>query len=220
MATDPTLDVEEEIFSRGATAIVGVDEVGRGAIAGPVVVGVALITSATAFPVGLRDSKLVSAKRREALIEPISQWVTEAAVGEASAAEVDEWGIVAALARAGERAFARLQMNNHNLTGATVILDGTHNWLRGSLIPAMDIVTRPKADRDCAVVAAASVWAKVYRDGLMVEAGAHDDRFDWASNKGYGSTAHLDAVRRHGATEFHRKTWLTSVSGTPSNDLD
>ena len=216
MPTDPTLDVERELFAAGATCVVGVDEVGRGAIAGPVVVGVSVIRAVTDFPVGLRDSKLITAKRREALIGPVRDWVEAVELGEASAAEVDEFGIVSALTRAGERAFAKLAIAGHDLTGAVVLLDGTHNWLTGGLIPELDIRVRAKADRDCAIVAAASVCAKVYRDGLMVSAGGESDPYGWASNKGYGSEGHFAAIAEHGATDFHRRTWIHGSASTDS----
>ena len=216
MPTDPTLDLERELFAAGATCVVGVDEVGRGAIAGPVVVGVSVIRAVTDFPVGLRDSKLITAKRREALIGPVRDWVEAVELGEASAAEVDEFGIVSALTRAGERAFAKLAIAGHDLTGAVVLLDGTHNWLTGGLIPELDIRVRAKADRDCAIVAAASVCAKVYRDGLMVSAGGESDPYGWASNKGYGSEGHFAAIAEHGATVFHRRTWIHGSASTDS----
>ncbi|MFM6967494.1 MAG: ribonuclease HII [Microbacteriaceae bacterium] len=212
MPTDPTLDVERELFAAGASCVIGVDEVGRGAIAGPVVVGVSVIRAVTDFPTGLRDSKLISAKRRDALFEPVREWVSAVELGEASATEIDEFGIVSALTRAGERAFAKLAINGIDLTGGIVLLDGTHNWLKGGLVPALDIRVRAKADRDCAVVAAASVCAKVYRDNLMVCLAGEEDAYGWASNKGYGSEGHFDAIRAHGATPLHRTTWLRSVS--------
>lgn len=218
MPTDPTLDVERELLAAGNGVVVGVDEVGRGAIAGPVVVGVSVLRFALDFPEGLRDSKLVSASKREKLMDPILEWVHGIAAGEASAAEIDEFGIISALSRAAERAFATLAIAGHDLTGASVILDGSHNWLATSLVPSMDIRVRPKADRDCAVVAAASVWAKVYRDRLMVERAGETDRYGWASNKGYGSAGHFDAIRAHGATDFHRGTWLSSVSPDGAKD--
>lgn len=211
MATDPTLEFEQELFAAGSRIVIGVDEVGRGAIAGPVVVGVALLHAVTDFPIGLRDSKLIAASKRQKLIDPLSEWTDGIAVGEASAAEIDEFGIVSALGRAGERAFASLAIDGHELAGASVILDGSHNWLATSLIPAMDIRVRPKADRDCAVAAAASVWAKVYRDNLMIERAGTTDTYGWASNKGYGSAGHFDAIRAHGTTNLHRRTWLGSV---------
>jgi ribonuclease HII len=218
MPTDPTLEVERGLLATGNGVVIGVDEVGRGAIAGPVVVGVAVLRLDAEFPPGLRDSKLISASKREKLLGPIDDWVEGIAAGEASATEIDEFGIVSALGRAAERAFATLAIAGHDLTGASVILDGSHNWLATSLVPSMDIHVRPKADRDCAVVAAASVWAKVYRDQLMVDAGGEANLFGWASNKGYGSAGHFDAIRAHGATDFHRRTWLSSVSPDDAKD--
>jgi len=211
MPSDPTLDLERELLAKGIGVVVGVDEVGRGAVAGPVVVGVAMIRAATDFPVGLRDSKLIAASKREKLMQPVADWVDAIATGEATAAEIDEFGIISALARAAERAFATLAIDGHDVSGASVILDGSHNWLKTSLLPPVDIMVRTKADRDCAVVAAASVWAKVYRDRLMVDSAGEDDTYGWASNKGYGSEGHFDAIRAHGATNFHRRTWLSSV---------
>jgi len=211
MPSDPTLDLERELLAKGIGVVVGVDEVGRGAVAGPVVVGVAMIRAATDFPVGLRDSKLIAASKREKLMQPVADWVDAIATGEATAAEIDEFGIISALARAAERAFATLAIDGHDVSGASVILDGSHNWLATSLLPPVDIMVRTKADRDCAVVAAASVWAKVYRDRLMVDSAGEDDTYGWASNKGYGSEGHFDAIRAHGATDFHRRTWLSSV---------
>ncbi len=218
MPTDPTLDLERELLAAGNGIVVGVDEVGRGAIAGPVVVGVAVMRELTDFPVGLRDSKLIAASKREKLIEPVRDWVSAIATGEASASEIDEFGIISALARAAERAFAGLAIDGHDLSGATVILDGSHNWLAQSLLPPVDIRVQTKADRDCAIVAAASVWAKVYRDGLMVDAAGESDIYGWASNKGYGSEGHFEAIRQHAPTDFHRRTWLSSVSPSVAKD--
>ena len=211
MPSDPTLDLERELLAKGSGVVVGVDEVGRGAVAGPVVVGIAVIRTARDFPVGLRDSKLIAASKREKLMQPVADWVDAIATGEATAAEIDEFGIISALARAAERAFATLAIDGNDVSGASVILDGSHNWLKTSLLPPVDIMVRTKADRDCAVVAAASVWAKVYRDRLMVDSAGEDDTYGWASNKGYGSEGHFDAIRAHGATDFHRRTWLSSV---------
>lgn len=212
MANDPNLEFETELLVGGASFVIGVDEVGRGAIAGPVTVGIAVINSAVQPPVGLRDSKMISAKRRESLIEPIVDWTFAVEVGEATASEIDEFGIVPCLGRAAERAFAKLQMRNVDLAGAAVILDGSHNWLRGTLTPEMAVHTRVKADRDCAVVAAASVFAKVHRDSFMVSQAENEPRFGWDSNKGYGSSLHMSAISEFGPSDLHRKTWLSSVS--------
>lgn len=209
MPTDPTLELERELFATGARLVIGIDEVGRGAVAGPVAVGVAVIGVPSEFPLGLRDSKALSASRREKLLAPIGDWVSAIAVGESTAAEIDLVGIVPALATAAARALGQLVESGVNLDGATAILDGSHNWLGAAVPPGLAVVVRPKADRDCAVVAAASVWAKVHRDNLMVE--ATDPGYGWASNKGYGSAGHFDAIRELGPSALHRVTWLSSV---------
>ena len=211
----PSLRLEKSLLAAGRVTVIGVDEVGRGAIAGPVGVGVAAVTlDVRRVPPGLADSKLLTQARREALVPVVTRWA-RTAVGMASAQVVDEQGIVAALGLAGARAIGALVQDGVSLEGAVVVLDGSFDWLTRAL-PAehrpLDVQVRVKADRDCASVAAASVVAKVARDDLMIA--AHDDapHYAWASNKGYGSTAHYDAIRMVGPHELHRKTWLHAAS--------
>lgn len=206
-AAAPGLDVEHGLIDAGARFVIGCDEVGRGALAGPVAVGVALVDRGVgAVPEGLRDSKLITERRRPLIDVAARAWVLGTAVGLASADEVDRHGIVAALGLAGRRAIAEL--GEAAWQDAAVLLDGSHDWLSGSLPRPLRVVTRAKADRDCASVAAASVIAKVHRDDLMVA--AHDDWpvYGWNGNKGYGSAAHLAAIAEHGPSEWHRRTWL------------
>lgn len=208
--------------------VAGMDEVGRGALAGPVAVGVALVgADAPAVPGGLTDSKALSPRRREALVEPIHSWVLASCVAYASAAEIDRWGIVCALRLAGRRALAGVVAKGHAPGG--VLLDGSHDWLSipddlcaadGPDYPdcgALPVHTQVKADASCAVVAAASVLAKVARDRLMRE--VEDPGYGWASNKGYGSAAHAQAIARLGVSDFHRRTWrmpqVRTNEGTP-----
>lgn len=207
----PTLDVELALINAGARYVVGIDEVGRGALAGPVCVGVAVIDHTVGpIPAGLADSKLISEKKRDALVEPLQSWVLAHAVGYASPSEIDDVGIIAALRRAAVRALQQLPMQPD-----TAILDGSHDWLSRSddlFDDAADIITprvhmRVKADRDCAVVAAASVLAKVHRDAHMLELDAQFPGYGLATNKGYGSAGHQDAIRTHGATDAHRRSW-------------
>ena len=215
----PTTEVERQLFAAGSRFVIGVDEVGRGAIAGPVAVGVAILDSQTnnidAVPAGLRDSKLLSEKQRVALIEPVQGWVRASAVGFASAEEIDANGIVWALAVSASRAISTL-LEDSNLRaiiatdGATILLDGSHNWLQQHA-GGLPVVVRPKADRDCAVVAAASVVAKVERDNLMIELAHEHAGFGLEGHKGYASAAHIDAVRTIGPSSIHRKTWLTKI---------
>jgi len=226
---DPTLDRELALIA-GAPLVIGCDEVGRGAIAGPVAVGVAaaspLLLDAALVPGGLRDSKLLSPARRETLAPLVRGWLPTA-VGLASAAEVEERGILPALGLAAVRALHALHATGVGLAGAVVLLDGSHDWLssalpaRGSFStdapePPSRVVVQAKADRDCATVAAASVVAKVHRDALMVR--AHDDapHYGWSSNKGYASAAHQAALAAHGAHPLHRASWVAGMLGAPS----
>ena len=206
---DPSNDVELELFRTGARTVIGCDEVGRGAIAGPVGVGMTALTPANgAWPVGLRDSKMLSQKRRE-LLEPLTlEWAPLSAVGYAEATEVDSIGITAALGLAGKRALIQLHEAGVDVMASVVLLDGSTDWLSSALSVAPRVHTRVKADRDCVSVAAASVVAKVQRDRLMIEADGEYPGYHWPSNKGYGSAAHFDAIRQLGATELHRHTWL------------
>jgi ribonuclease HII len=184
-----------------------------------VAVGVAVVdsqnTNFDAVPAGLRDSKLLSEKQRVALIEPIGQWVAGSAVGFASPQEIDTRGIVTSLSLAASRALTKL-LEAEGLRsqiasdGATVLLDGSHNWLQEHA-GGLKVVVRTKADRDCAVVAAASVVAKVERDELMIALAAEHPAFGLEGHKGYASSSHIEALQRFGAAEIHRKTWLTRI---------
>ena len=215
----PSLRVEKKLLGEGRVTVIGMDEVGRGAIAGPVAVGVAAVTvDVGRVPQGLADSKLLTAARREALDPVVRRW-TRTAVGMASAEVVDQQGIVPALGQAGASALGALVDEGLSLDGAVVVLDGSFDWLTRA-VPStlrqptdpLEVVVRVKADRDCASVAAASVVAKVARDALMTAAHEEAPHYAWASNKGYGSTAHYDAIRSVGAHALHRKSWLHQAS--------
>jgi len=206
---DPTFEVEASLHAAGSRFVIGCDEVGRGAIAGPVAVGMCVVDTAVgAFPVGLRDSKMLSEKRREALAPLSRSWALFSAVGLASPAEVDKLGISAALGLAGKRALGMLHEAGASILDSVVLLDGHFDWLNPALASPVRVSTRIKADRDCASVAAASVVAKVHRDHLMIEADAVTPGYGWAGNKGYGSAGHFAAIAELGATDFHRRSWL------------
>lgn len=207
----PTLEFETELLRNGAMYVVGIDEVGRGALAGPVCVGVAVVdATVTTVPAGLADSKLIPEKRRDALVPVLRDWVVAYAVGHAQASEIDDVGIIAALRRAGVRALQALPV-----VPDIAILDGSHDWLSRSddlFAQSVDAVTprvhmRVKADRDCAAVAAASVLAKVERDNVMRQLDLRFPGYGFASNKGYGSAAHQAAIAEFGTTDVHRRSW-------------
>lgn len=212
MSAAPTLEVEQSLFAAGHKYVAGVDEVGRGALAGPVSVGIAVVSAEVGeVPAKLRDSKVISRKVREELIEPVSAWVIDSAIGHASAAEIDEIGIVSALRLAWTRAHAGLKVKPH-----AVILDGKHNWIaapRSDLFTVQaDVIDVPvtmqiKADALCASVSAASVLAKVERDAMMREYAVTYPEFGFEGHVGYGAATHLRALSELGPTEIHRKSW-------------
>ena len=211
VVADPSFEVETQLHDDGARFVIGCDEVGRGALAGPVAVGLCVVDrSSGAHPVGLRDSKLLSEKKREELAPLAAAWALHSAVGLASSAEVDEFGIIAALGIAGRRALISLHESGALVRESVILLDGAHDWLSPALAKPLTVLTRVKADRDCSSVAAASVVAKVHRDRLMIDADSVHPGYGWSGNKGYGSAAHLAAIAELGATDFHRRSWLKS----------
>ena len=213
MTMSPTMDLERELFASGVRSLASIDEVGRGAIAGPVPVGVVVITpSCGEPPEGVRDSKLLSPARRLSLIEPIIAWVTAHAVASATSEEVDELGIVGALRLAGVRALMALELSG--VTPDLVLLDGSHDWVTSDSLfddpsgfRAPPVRTQVKGDMTCASVAAASVLAKVDRDAQMTMLNERFPAYGWSGNKGYGSPGHQQAIRELGVTEFHRVSW-------------
>ena len=216
----PTLDFENNLFSRGAKLIAGMDEVGRGCLAGPVSVGVAVISIENINPPeNLADSKLLTHEQREELLPLVKTWVKDFAVGHASNDEIDEIGLTRALRRAGRRALVQLVTKPDHL-----ILDGKHNWLMpeketqnmfeqefddGPLSVDLKIITQVKADLTCASVAAASIVAKTTRDQMMAELSKEFPNYFWAENKGYAAPEHLEAIKSFGATKYHRVSWKT-----------
>jgi ribonuclease HII len=206
--TSPNLNLERSLFDKGAKYVLGIDEVGRGAIAGPVAVGVTVIDRSaleTPWPAKLRDSKLISEKVREELFEPTASWVTQWAVGMASAKEIDANGIVWCLEAAAKRAIDHLDVNFDEVHA---ILDGSHNWLARA---PFKVLVQTKADRDCASVAASSVLAKVSRDRLMIDLATKIQGYGLEGHKGYASAGHIAALRKDGPSEEHRLTWLTRI---------
>lgn len=210
---EPTALVETQLLAH-SPVVIGIDEVGRGAIAGPVAVGVVAIGGGqvqAGAPAGLRDSKLCTARMRERLAPECAEWALASAVGWASASEIDEFGITACLAAAAIRGLGDLHAAGVAIPEAAILLDGTHDWLSPALEAPLDVTVRAKADRDCVAVAAASVVAKVARDRLMVERSALAPGYGWEQNKGYASAPHCAAIRSLGPGDEHRRTWLGRI---------
>jgi ribonuclease HII len=221
----PSLRVERALQRDGHRVLAGMDEVGRGALAGPVSVGVVVIDeTCRSAPVGVKDSKLLTPLARGRLVRPIQRWARAYAVGHASPAEIDELGIMAGLRLAGMRALASVTASG--VVPDLVILDGNHDWLTppdmiGLLAFAQDgapsvppVTTMIKADMKCSSVAAASVIAKVERDALMVGLDADHPVYGWAVNKGYAAPEHMLALEAHGPCVQHRRSWR--LPGMPS----
>jgi ribonuclease HII len=215
MRDEASLRVERRLLRAGSTLVCGVDEVGRGALSGPVSVGMVLVDASVrrSLP-GVRDSKLLTPAARRELVPRIHRWCLGHAVGHASAQEIDEHGIIGALRLAGHRALAELPARPD-----LVLLDGSHDWFshpgQGSLFddpsdsgpPLPPVVTMVKADVHCASVAAASVLAKTTRDDIMVRLSAAHPGYEWDVNKGYAAPVHLDALRTLGPSPEHRVSW-------------
>lgn len=181
----------------GVRTVAGVDEVGRGAWAGPVTV-CAAVTGLRRPPEGLTDSKLITPKRRAQLAAVLTGWVTSYALGHASPEEIDRFGMTAALRMAAGRALEALPERPD-----AVILDGKHNYLGD----AWTVRTVVKGDQSCVAVAAASVIAKVHRDMAMAELGLEYAPFAFADNAGYPSPVHRGALEEWGPTAHHRLSW-------------
>src|SRR5882757_4132668 len=194
----PTHSVERSMRATlGVRTVAGVDEVGRGAWAGPVTV-CAAITGLRRPPEGLTDSKLIARPRRAQLAAVLTKWVTSFALGHASPEEIDGLGMTAALRLAAGRALEALPERPD-----AVILDGKHNYLGGD----WQVRTVIKGDQSCVAVAAASVIAKVRRDAAMAELGREYTPFAFADNAGYPSPVHRAALEEFGPTGHHRLSW-------------
>lgn len=225
----PSLRMERSLLRDGVTHLACADEVGRGALSGPATVGVVVVTAETrTAPQGVRDSKLLTPEARDSLAPKVRKWAVSHSVGHASADEIDEFGIIAALRLAGHRALSGLAV-----TPDLILLDGNHDYLshpaQSALFGAPDgllpvvppVVTAIKADMRCAAVAAASILAKTSRDALMVELAASHPGYGWHENKGYASPEHIEALRVLGPSEAHRRSWsLPGVGVVQDGEAD
>jgi len=213
---EPRLTLERRLL-RDHAIVIACDEVGRGALAGPVAVGAVVIDaprSRKRVPQGLRDSKLVPEHRRAEVAARAASWVSASAVGWASSVEIDEVGIMRALGLATIRALADLRAHGVVPEEAIVVLDGNYDYITPAGGTGLTIRPVIKADRDCASAAAASVIAKVARDALMTDLHEELPVYSWARNKGYASPDHREAIRAHGISHHHRASWAIAEPPT------
>jgi ribonuclease HII len=212
------LAFERPLIARGEI-VVGIDEVGRGALAGPLTVGAVVINSLATPPHKLTDSKLLTPLIREELVEPIKTWAHAWSLGSVSSAEIDQWGLRLALAVAATRALEGL-----NVRPTHALIDGSFNLLDAPRDVKFEVAQPPellfanlshttivKGDQKSAAIAGASVLAKVARDDCMSELSLAFPGYGWASNKGYGVADHIKALQDIGLTQHHRVSWNLPV---------
>ena len=211
-AADAGTEVESLLAAAGCETIAGVDEVGRGAWAGPLTVGVAVAAAdlLIRLPSGIRDSKALSPEQRKELVAPIAGALLAHAFGHATPAECDRLGMTAAQRLATARALASVGCEPD-----AVILDGPNDFTGGGR--AVCVVD---GDRLCVLVAAASVLAKVRRDSIMIRAGSKYPGYSLERNKGYASLEHRIAVGRLGLTRIHRQSWaVMPLDGSDQEEI-
>ncbi|WP_270732544.1 ribonuclease HII [Shimia sp. Alg240-R146] len=192
----PDFSLEDRALSKGATRVAGVDEVGRGPLAGPVTAA-AVILDPMRIPAGLNDSKKLSAKKREAIAKEI--WATaQVSVAHASVAEIDEINILRASHLAMERAVAALDPAPDYL-----LIDG--NLIPSNLTLTSEAVV--KGDGKSVSIAAASIVAKIARDDIMMDLAQQFPGYGWDTNAGYPSKSHKAALQNLGVTPHHRRSF-------------
>ena len=190
-------EIEEGLAAQGITAIAGVDEAGRGPLAGPVCAAAVILPDHLEIP-GLNDSKKLSDKKRRELFPIIKEKAIAYGIAFATVPEIDELNILQATFLAMQRAIDQLEGK-----ADFALIDGNREKDFG--LPVMTVV---KGDSRSANIAAASVLAKVTRDLYMEELAEKYPQYGFEIHKGYGTKAHYEALTAHGASEVHRKTFL------------
>ena len=194
--TEQMKGYEKQYESRGY--VCGIDEVGRGPLAGPVVAG-AVILPKDCQILYLNDSKKLTAKKREELYDVIMKEAVAVGIGYASPARIDEINILQATYEAMREAISKLPIQPDVLLNDAVKIPGVNIYQ----VPII------KGDAKSVSIAAASIVAKVTRDRLMEEYDAHIPEYEFASNKGYGSAQHIEALKKYGPSPIHRRSFLT-----------
>lgn len=201
--TRPTRDTERTLRGHGHRVIAGVDEVGKGAWAGPLAIGVAIVPDESDTPAdverSIRDSKTITEKKREAMFEALSEWCVDWSIGMASARECDELGMSRAQRLATSRAFATLTVSVD-----AAVVDGPWDFV-SPIVPS--VTTMVKGDQRCLSIAAASILAKVTRDRMMRELSSEHPMYRFESNKGYPCAWHRAGLFAVGPSTIHRRSW-------------
>ena len=195
--------IAKEVAGKENAIILGIDEVGKGPVAGPVAAG-GVVWEAPTYVQYLNDSKKITEKRRPLVAEEVKAKAKFSCVEFVSAAEIDEEGIVPSLKKAFRAVISACE--SAGTVPDVILIDGNEI----DVDPRVKTVV--KGDGKSAAIAAASVIAKVERDNLMRGLAREFPEFEWDSNKGYGTKAHLDAIRRFGLSEQHRKSFLKNFT--------
>ena len=195
----PTRGPERALWDAGHEVVVGIDEVGRGAWAGPLMVGAAVLPRDKRVN-KVRDSKALTEAQREHLFDRVALWCAAWAVGAATQAECDELGMAEAQRLAARRAVAGLGMPVD-----AAVVDGTWDFV-GDAVPYIERLV--KADARCLSVAAASILAKVTRDRYMRAVADSYPHWSFDTNKGYPCPVHKAALQGYGPSAIHRRTWV------------
>jgi ribonuclease HII len=192
----PSLGIERALWAEGHEVVVGMDEVGRGAWAGPLTLGAAVLPRDRRVN-KIRDSKMLTEPEREALFDRVADWCVAWSVGHASEEECDELGMSEAQRLAARRALDGLGLAVHR-----VLLDGKWDFVADGTSQML-----VKGDARCLSIAAASILAKVSRDRIMRDLDRDHPGFEFAGNKGYPCPRHKVALRGQGPTAIHRVSW-------------
>ena len=211
---------ERALFDRGAKTIVGVDEVGKGSWAGPLVIGIAMLSREVVFSEepavvlgGVRDSKQLSEMQREEMFERVAAKCLSWSIGAASALECDQLGMVEAQRLATARGFAAFAgVNVDAIIIDAAIVDGRWDFVSPH---AREVMLEVKADADCVSVAAASVLAKVSRDRMMRSLATDYPQWHFDTNKGYPCPKHRAALQGYGPSAIHRTSWAFMPNYVP-----
>ena len=211
----PHASRERLLFESGAKTIVGIDEVGKGSWAGPLVIGIAMLSREMVFsdePAvalgGVRDSKQLSEMQREDIFDQVAARCLRWSIGAASALECDQLGMVEAQRLATARGFAALSVASVDVA----IVDGRWDFVSPH---ARKVLVEVKADADCVSVAAASVLAKVSRDRMMRSLASDYPQWHFDTNKGYPCPKHRAALQGYGPSAIHRTSWAFMPNYVP-----
>lgn len=203
----PNLEYEQKYWQQNKKVVIGIDEVGRGPLAGPVVAGAVAFAPDHQMIEGINDSKKLSAKKRELFAQQIKAQAQAWAIGVGSIKLINDQGIMPAILFAMTSAIEQVgKFDKLLIDGLPIKQPFNHRAINPSNIEYI-----VKGDAKSYSIAAASIIAKVYRDQLMTNLAKEFEHYGWEKNMGYGTLQHRQALQEHGATIFHRKKFIEKI---------